>query len=68
MKHYDHLRSIVYIRQMHILASSRKLAFPISVYFIQSQFCGFLFVYLIENHFLQHLEVSKVRPTDFLTS
>ena len=30
-----------------------------------SQFRSFLFVYLIENHFLLHLEVSNLRPTDF---
>ena len=27
---YDYFRSIVYIRQMHILANSRKSTFPIS--------------------------------------
>ena len=31
-----------------------------------SQFRSFLFVYLIENNFVQHLEVSNLRPTDFL--
>ena len=29
MKYFDYLRSIVYIRQMHILANSQKSTFPI---------------------------------------
>ena len=33
MKYSDYLRSIVYIRQMRILASSRKSTFPISADF-----------------------------------
>ena len=29
MKYFDYLNSIVYIREMHILANSRKSTFPI---------------------------------------
>ena len=33
MKYFDYLKSIVYIRQMHIFANSRKSTFPISTDF-----------------------------------
>ena len=33
MKYFDYLKSIVYIRQMHILANSRKSSFPINADF-----------------------------------
>ena len=33
MKYFDYLKSIVYIRQMHILANSRKPTVPISADF-----------------------------------
>ena len=33
MKYFDYLKSIVYIRQMDILANSRKSSFPISANF-----------------------------------
>ena len=33
MKYFDYLKPIVYIRQMHILANSRKSIFPISADF-----------------------------------
>ena len=65
--------NIVCIRQMHILVNSRKTLFPNKCWFFfpkrfkgHSQFRSFPLVYLIENHFLQNLEVSNVRPTNFL--
>ena len=65
--------NIVYIRQMHILVNSRKTLFPNKCWFFfpkrfkgHSQFRSFPLVYLIENHFLQNLKVSNVRPTNFL--
>ena len=33
MKYFDYLKSIVYIRQIHILVNSRKPTFPISAEF-----------------------------------
>ena len=33
MKYFDYLKSIVYIRQMHILANSRKSTFSVSADF-----------------------------------
>ena len=34
MKYFNYLKSIVYIRQMHILTNSRKSTFPISADFL----------------------------------
>ena len=50
-----------------------KINFPNKCWFFSpksfkghSQLRSFFFVYLIENNFVQHLEVSNLRPTDFL--
>ena len=65
MKYFDYLKSIVYIQQMHILANFGKSFFPLSADFSPLKFQRSL---ALEIHFLQHLEVSNVRPTDFLIS
>ena len=50
MKYFDYLKSIVYIRPMHIFANSEKSTFPISAEFFPKGFKGhselrsFLFV------------------------